>query len=331
MRLFHQLIGALCILLWGLQFIVADAAMAHISPILLVALRFIPVAIIAVLFVPRPAVKWRWILLYGTLMGSLEFGFLFAAMRTGLPTGLSSLIMQVSAPFTVILGVLLLRQRPSRQVLIGLVLCLIGLGGASVQRAETTSLLPVLLCILAGLAWAFGNITAAHIRSDRPFALAMWMSIAVPIPMLIAAVVVDGPAVTAAGLASFVGPEALTMWLALGFLSLLSSAIATGIWTMLMFTYPASQVAPLATLVPVVGMVTGHVVAGEELTAATIVAGCVMVAGLLLVTMRPRPFPWPSALPWPRAFGRLSRFGRLGRARRTRVSTAPIPVVADSL
>ena len=63
------------------------------------------------LLVPRPSAPWRWILLYGFGFGVLQFVFLYLAMANGMPTGLASLVLQSSAPFTVVLAATFLRER----------------------------------------------------------------------------------------------------------------------------------------------------------------------------------------------------------------------------
>ena len=51
---------------------------------------------------------WTLLLYYaknpGSRFGTLQFLFLYWAMATGMPTGLASLVLQASAPFTVLLG-----------------------------------------------------------------------------------------------------------------------------------------------------------------------------------------------------------------------------------
>ena len=41
-------------------------------------------------------------------LGVLQIGFLYVAMEAGMPPGLASLVLQSSAPFTVVLGALLI-------------------------------------------------------------------------------------------------------------------------------------------------------------------------------------------------------------------------------
>src|SRR3954462_3326601 len=76
---------------------------------------------------PRPQVRLRWLLGYGLGFGTLQFLFLFVAMDVGMPTGLASLVLQASAPFTVLLGALFLRERLSARQAAGIGLAVLGL------------------------------------------------------------------------------------------------------------------------------------------------------------------------------------------------------------
>lgn len=287
----HAVAAALGIVIWGTQFVVANAAMEHMSPYLLVALRFLPLAIIALAVVPKPKVSWWVIIGYGTLMGSLEFGLLFLSMRVGLSSGLASLVIQSSAPLTVILSALLFRVRPTMRVAVGLLLCVAALVVIGAGRGGSAPVAGVVICVLSGLAWAFGNILAGRVRCREPFALALWMAVAVPIPMLVLALIVDGPQATWAGVSSLWGPDAVTVVLAVLYLGLMSSAVATGIWTFLITQYGADRIAPLSTAVPVIGVAMGALVLHEPLGAEVLIAGAVMVVGLFLVTYQRRKPP----------------------------------------
>ncbi len=102
------------IVLWGLNFLAIRVGLDHFPPFFFAALRFLIIAIPVVIFVPRPQVPLRWLLLYGFGFGFGQFVFLFWAMHSGgMPTGLASLVLQSSAPFTVLLGAFLLREKLS--------------------------------------------------------------------------------------------------------------------------------------------------------------------------------------------------------------------------
>jgi len=106
-----RLLALVVAVVWGLNFPAIHLSLEQFPPFFLVALRFAVVAVPTMLLVPRPDVPWRWLVGYGVGFGVLQFLFLYLAMDTGMPTGLASLVLQSSAPFTVLLAGLLLRER----------------------------------------------------------------------------------------------------------------------------------------------------------------------------------------------------------------------------
>jgi O-acetylserine/cysteine efflux transporter len=71
-------------------------------------------------------------------------------------------------------------------------------------------------------------------------------------------------------------------WAAVAYLAFGATLTGYGLWSRLLRTYPAAQVARFTLLVPVVGLVCGWLALGERLTAAQL-AGCALVtAGLAL-------------------------------------------------
>ncbi len=110
--LFRDRILALVVAVaWGLNFPATAIALDHWPPFLLAAVRFTLLALPTILFVPRPKVPFRWIVLVGATLGVLQFAFLYLGMAAGMPTGLASLVIQASAPFTVVLAGVLLREK----------------------------------------------------------------------------------------------------------------------------------------------------------------------------------------------------------------------------
>ena len=109
-----RLLAAAVAVLWGGNFLAIHVGLEHFPPLFMAALRFAVIAVPTLLLVPRPRVPLRWLLGYGLGFGTVQFVFLFVAMDIGMPTGLASLVLQASAPFTVLLGAALLRERMSR-------------------------------------------------------------------------------------------------------------------------------------------------------------------------------------------------------------------------
>lgn len=291
-----RLLAALVALLWGANFLAIHVGLQYFPPLFLAGLRFAVIAVPTMLLVPRPAVPLRWLVGYGLGFGTVQFVFLFVALDVGMPTGLASLVLQSSAPFTVLLGAVLLRERLSRRQQAGIGLAVAGLATIAVSRTLLTgggsaALVPVLLTLLGGLGWAFGNLSSRLALRAAPEAnpmhLTLWMSVVPPLPLFALSLATEGPAADLASLRAVVTPAGLPGLLALLYLVVLATVVGSGIWTLLLRRNPAGVVAPYSLLVPVVGIGLAALVLGERPGAVELVAAAVIVGGVLLGTPRP--------------------------------------------
>ncbi len=290
-----RLLGLAVVLLWGLNFLALHIGVEHFPPLFFAGLRFVVIAVPVVVLVPRPRVPLRWLLLYGLGFGVAQFAFLFTAMRAGMPTGLASLVLQSSAPFTVLLGTLFLRERLSATQVLGLATAVLGMAVIGWDRARHAALLPVLLTLAGGLGWAFGNIGSRLAAAGEPgggkadpLRLTLWMAVIPPIPLFALSFLTEGPSSGAhALLRSFSG----TGWPALAALAytvILATVVGSGLWTYLMGRYPAGAVAPLSLMVPVVGLTSSWLFLGERPSVLSLAGGVVVIAGAFAATSRGR-------------------------------------------
>lgn len=326
-------LGLTVIVLWGLNFIAIRIGLDHFPPFFFAALRFAVMAVPVILFVRFPNVKVRWFLLYATGFGFGQFACLFLAMDLGMPTGLASLVLQTSAPFTVLLGVLFLRERVVGAQVVGIVVAVGGLVVIGADRAGhsaigTGIIVPMVLTVLAGLSWAVGNIgsrlamtagparpvsPAADTRSGGPTPLlddalrmTLWMSVVPPVPFLVMSLTIEGPTTALDSLTTLGTASGMAALAALAYVVILGTIVGSGVWTMLMKRYEASRVAPLSLLVPVVGITAAWLLLDEvpswvELGgAALVIAGCaagVVAAPRSRARVRaPKPEPTPREL-----------------------------------
>jgi O-acetylserine/cysteine efflux transporter len=282
MPLRHRLLAVVVAVLWGVNFLAIHLSLEQFPPLFLVALRFALVAVPTILFVPRPDVPLRWLVGYGLGFGVFQFTFLYTGMAAGMPTGLSSLVLQSSGPFTLLLGALLLRERVHGAQWFGIALAVLGMALVGVSRAESAQIVPFLLVVLAALAWAFGNLSSRLARPTKPLHLTLWMSVVVPVPMLGLSLLVEGPHAIADSLATSLTGEAVPAWAALAYTAGPATIIGSGIWTWLLARHPAGVVAPFSMLVPVVGIGTAFVVLSERPTVLELVGATVVVTGVLV-------------------------------------------------
>jgi len=283
----HRLVACLVAAIWGANFLAIHASLAQFPPLFLVALRFALIAVPTVLFVPRPAVAWRWLIGYGVGFGVLQFTFLYTGMAAGMPAGLASLVLQASGPITLALGAGLLGERVRPRQWVGVATALGGLALVGVSRAANAGLVPFLLVLAGAAGWALGNLANRLARPDSALRLTLWMSIVVPIPMLAASLVVEGPAAIAQSLATSLSPAAGPAWIGLAYTVVIGTIVGSGLWTWLMSRYPAGTVAPFSMLVPVVGIAGAALTLGEWPTPLELAGGLVVITGVLVGAGRP--------------------------------------------
>lgn len=291
MPLRDRLLAVVVVVCWGLNFPAIHLSLEQFPPFFLVVLRFGLLAVPTVLFVPRPRVPLRWLLGYGVGFGVLQFAFLYLAMDSGMPTGLASLVLQSSAPFTVLIGAAWLRERVSARQAIGIGIAVAGLAGIAALRAHggaQAGLLPVILTLCGGLGWAFGNVCSRQARTDSPLRFMLWMSVVPPLPMLALSLLVDGPTAIATSLTTLGTPTAAWALGGLAFTVLIATVVGSGLWTSLLARHPSGVVAPFSLLVPVVGFAASWLAFDERPVPAELALGAVIIAGVLVASARPR-------------------------------------------
>ncbi|MXG90861.1 EamA family transporter [Nocardioides flavescens] len=303
MPLSARLLALLVAVTWGFNFVAIHLSLEQFPPLLCAAVRFTVIAVPVVLFVPRPrGVPLRWLLAYGAGFGVAQFVFLYVAMAVGMPAGLASLVLQSSAPFTVVLAAALLHERLSGRQVAGVLVAVAGLLGIAASRAElggAATLLPVLLTMLGGLGWAFGNLASRlawreAVAAGRPprgadsLRLVLWVSVVPPLPLALASLLVEGPHRIAGAFTGLGTRTGLLALAGLAFTVMVATLVGQVIWSALMARHPSSSVAPFSMLVPVVGMVAAHVLLGEATPWREVALGAVVVAGVLVGSRPPR-------------------------------------------
>ncbi|CAN5356223.1 EamA family transporter [soil metagenome] len=283
-----RLLAALVAVIWGANFPATALALDHFPPLFTVALRFGLIAIPAILFVPRPKIAVRWLLMVGAGIGTLQFAFLYLGMTAGVPSGLASILIQASAPFTVVIAGVFLREHISSRQALGIAVAVVALGAIAVHRAQTGALLPVVLVLCGALGWAIGNVATRKAAAPNALHLTLWMSVVPPLPMLGLSLMFEGPARVGASVRSALTLAALPSDLGLLYVILVSTVGGYGIWTGLLARYPSSTVAPFSMLVPVVGVLASWVAFGQIPDATELVAGAFVVAGVLFASYRPK-------------------------------------------
>jgi len=272
----HLMVALLAVSIWGFNFVPIRTALDVFPPFLLCTLRFVLVLLPAIFFVPRPAVSWGLLAAYGLTMFGLQFGFLFTGMRLGMSAGLTPLVMQSQIFVTMALGAFAFGERLTRSAIGGTLIAAVGLAVVAFHTGGDVTLAGLGFVLLAAAAWAAGNLLSRRMARVDAVALVVWGGLVVPLPMLAASLVFEGPAQIVRSLTQ----PGWWPFLSLLFIAYGATLVSFSLWNWLLARHPASTVAPLTLLVPVVGLLSSAALLGESLPAWKLIAAGLVLTGL---------------------------------------------------
>lgn len=273
----HIAAALLMVTIWGFNFVVIRWGLNDIPPLLLTLLRFVLAAFPALLFVRPPRAPWHLVAGYGLFAFALQFVLLFSGMKAGMPAGLSSLVIQVQAFFTIGLVSLLLHERPRASQLAGAVVAAAGLVLVALHLPAGT-VLGFALVVAAALSWATANILVKRMPGDEPLAVVVWGSAAATVPLALAALASEGYE----RIVQIVAELGSAQWLGIAFQAWPTTLVAFGIWAWLLRRHPAAIIAPFTLLVPIVGMSCAVWLLEEPVAWWKLAGAALVLAGLAL-------------------------------------------------
>lgn len=266
------------VIVWGLSFAAIKFGVDELPPLFLTALRFLLAALPAVFFVPKPAVAWRSIAGFGFILGVVKFSAMFLAIKAGLPTGLSSILIQTQAFFTIAFAALMFRERPTRIQLTGAAVAFAGVCLIAVSKATPVPLGTVLLVLFAAVCWGLANMVAKAAGRTDMLAFIIWSSLIPPIPLFCLSLIFEGPG----AIAHSVLTASWRAWAATAYMIYGATLFGFSAWNSLLSRHSTASVAPFGLLVPIVGMLVGGLLLGEAMPPELIAGGLIVLAGLSL-------------------------------------------------
>jgi len=279
----HILLALAIVFAWGVNFVAIRWAVDEVAPLLVTGLRYLFAAIPAVFLVKRPQVRWQILVGYGLAIGVGQFGLLFLSIKLGMPAGLSSLVVQLQAFFTMALAMVFLGERPSPIQWVGAAIAFVGIGVIGLDRLEGAALLPLLLTIGAGAFWGVGNIITKRAGRVDMLGFVIWSALVVPLPMLALSLIFEPGAIPAAlAHLTWVGGSSIV------FIAYAGTVFGYAAWSMLLSRYPAGVVAPFSLLVPIAGIGSAALLLGERVSGIEVAGSALVFAGLLVNVFGPR-------------------------------------------
>ncbi len=281
------------VFVWGTNFAIIRIGLDVLPPLFFVTLRFALVFLPAALFVKRPRVPWKYLILYGICSGPLQFGLLFFAMNGMISPGLASLMLQMQVFFTIAIAMGRQGETVGAHQLVAFGLALAGMGLIAAHNGHDVTLEGLALVLLAAMSWAISNQAAREAARDAAargetinmLAFIVWAAM-ISTPILLAvSLLSEGPAAILRGLQQ-AGP---VTWAAVIWQSSGNTMFGFACWAWLLSRYPAATISPMSLLVPVFGFAASAFLLGEPLPLWKIGATLLIMGGLAVnLLWRPR-------------------------------------------
>ncbi|MGY3503575.1 EamA family transporter [Bradyrhizobium sp. USDA 4471] len=278
------LIALLVAIIWGLAFVASRIALYEFSPELMTAMRF-SIAALPCLFVPKPKIAWPRLIAISSTLFLGQFLSQAYGIAHGVPVGLTSVVVQSQALFTIGLAAIAFGERPTPVQTLGIAIAAAGLLMICGTVGYDFSVSAFAVLMISPVSFAIGNILLRGARGVPMFDLLAWLCLATAMPLSVLALVVDGPAPTFQSLIHM----SLTGLICLLAIGAVSTSIAYWLWGRLLRDYPAAQVVPFALLVPFVGSAASSIVFGERFGPLRLAGMLTVIGGLALMVLAKRP------------------------------------------
>jgi drug/metabolite transporter (DMT)-like permease len=272
-------------LCWGFNQVAIKLAIPDVPPLIQASIRTAGATLIVATWAflrGIPLTRRDGTLVPGIVSGIL-FGLEFICIYRGLlwTTAVRAVLFIYFAPFFVVLGArwFLPADRFSASQWFGLALSFAGLivaFGLPAPSAEPYRLFGDMMMVAAAAFWAATTLVMKASALQRaPFAKTLLYQLVISTPLMAATAWLLGERVAGAPSAVAIGSLLYqTVWVA---------GITFLAWFWLVQSYSANRLSAFTFLTPLFGILAGHLVLGEPLTPAFVVAALLVAAGLVLV------------------------------------------------
>lgn len=275
--------------MWGLIPVAMRFLILGTSPEAAIVLRLYPaglIAVIAVVIVGVRKIAWRdWgRILFAALAGNVGYQILAAYGMQTVPASWTGLLFGLEPVFIALFAVMLAGERLTPWLVGGIALAMLGTAalmlGAAFVPAQGVSLFGLLLVTLSTMGWGIYTVVirpvSAKYGAFQVACLALGIS-ALPMVFFV-------PQDFAATVLSL----GLTQWLAIGFVVVFGTFLATSAWNYALGHMESSVAGMFLYVQPVVAALGGILILGESLTWPLVAGGVLIIAGVALAQFGPR-------------------------------------------
>jgi len=281
-------IAVLVAVTWGFGFIASRLALNEFSPELMTTLRF-AIAALPCLFLRKPAVSWPVLIAISFTLFLGQFLAQAFAIAHGVPVGLSSVIVQSQALFTIALAAIIFREVPTPVQGVGIAIATAGLLMICGTVGYDFSVSAFAIIMISPICFAIGNLLLRKANGAPMYDLFAWLCFTSAVPLVVLTLMTNGPAPIWHELSHASATAIACMF----FLGGITTSVAYWLWGRLLRDHPAAQVVPFALLVPFVGSAASSIAFGETFGTLRLAGMLTVIGGIAIMLLSKRPQALP--------------------------------------
>ena len=273
------LLAASVPLLWGIGFTFAKAGLNEFPPLFLMGLRFTLAALTLVWFVPIPRGQLKQIFWISLVGSTLQYGMTFTGLSM-LDASLAIIIIHLEIPFSVLLAVIVLKDKPGSQRILGMLISFAGIVLIAGQPSLSEQLPAILLTAAGAMTWAVGQIMVKRLENPPSgFALTAWIGVFSGPQMILGSFIFEDSQLESLANASWIG------WGVILYLALIMTVLGYGIWYHVLSRNHVSKVMPVMLLLPVFTIASSILFLGEEPSPMIFIGAAVVIGGVSMIVI----------------------------------------------
>jgi len=279
-----ELLLAACVpLIWGIGFTFAKAGLNEFPPLFLMGLRFSLASLALVWFVPFPHGQLKQIFWISFVGSTLQYGLTFTGLSM-IDASLAIIIIHLEVPFAVLLASIVLRDKPGRQRIFGMLISFSGIVLIAGQPSLRGQLLAIVLTAGGSMMWAVGQVMVKRLENPPSgFALTAWIGVFSGPQMILGSFIFEESQLESMSQSSWIG------WGVILYLALIMTILGYGIWYRALSRNPVSKVMPVMLTLPVFTIASSMLLLGEQPTLMIFIGGAVVIGGVFLIVMTKDP------------------------------------------
>ena len=266
--------------IWGVNFSVIKMGLESLDAFTLAGFRFLLCALPLVFFIKKPDVSIIYVAAYGLTFGVGLWGMVSLGIHFGASAGMASLILQMSAFLTVLLGVIFLGDNIDRIKILGFAIAIAGLGFIFMVTDGSVTTIGLVFVLIGALAMSATNIIVKVSGAKRIFAFIIWSSLFSPIPLFLIAYFTQGQSALVSSLVNIDGKAIFSIL----FQVYPTTLFGYWVWNSLINKYQVSKVAPLSLLVAIFGVAGSFLIFNETIGTEKLIAIVLIMTGLFIST-----------------------------------------------